>query len=50
MTHLDAARNWGRIGTRGQTRIELFQFVAAAKQRPSSLASRKLQRGYHRLD
>ena len=43
-------RNWGRIGTRGQTRIELFQSADEAKRRLSSLASRKLRRGYRRID
>lgn len=39
-------RRWGRIGTRGQFRIESFPSEAAAQKAASRMAGRKLRRGY----
>lgn len=44
----DAAlvRQWGRIGTRGQLKINLFDTKSAAETALARLAKRKLRRGY----
>lgn len=39
-------RNWGRIGTRGRFRIELFGSRQEAERRLAAIASRKVSRGY----
>lgn len=39
-------RNWGRIGTMGRFRIELFVSVMDAERRLSEIARSKLKRGY----
>ncbi|GEO84677.1 MULTISPECIES: WGR domain-containing protein [Alphaproteobacteria] len=39
-------RQWGRIGTRGRTRVELFACEAEAWQALSRLAAAKTRRGY----
>lgn len=39
-------RTWGRIGTRGRHRIELFADTAAAEQAMRRLAQSKFRRGY----
>lgn len=41
-------REWGRIGTRGRRRLDLFADVAAAREAFVRLARAKLQRGYRR--
>ena len=47
----DAAlvRQWGRIGTRGQLKINLFDTMPAAEEALSHLAARKLRRGYRAI-
>lgn len=44
----DAAlvRQWGRIGTQGQMKIELFETSSAAETALARLADRKRRRGY----
>lgn len=39
-------RRWGRIGTSGRSKIELFDTSAEAAQALSDLVRRKLNRGY----
>lgn len=39
-------RQWGRIGTRGRTRVELFASEAEARQALMRLAAAKSRRGY----
>jgi predicted DNA-binding WGR domain protein len=39
-------RNWGRIGTRGQRKIELFENSIEARGAMGQLAIRKARRGY----
>jgi len=39
-------RTWGRIGTVGTTRIDLFSNIAEAEQACSRLIRAKLSRGY----
>jgi predicted DNA-binding WGR domain protein len=39
-------RRWGRIGTSGRSRIELFGTSAEADEALSDLVRRKLNRGY----
>ena len=39
-------RHWGRIGTRGREKIELFEKTADAASVLDKLAARKLRRGY----
>ena len=39
-------REWGRIGTRGRRRLDLFADVAAAREAFRRLARAKLRRGY----
>jgi hypothetical protein len=39
-------RNWGRIGARGQNKIELFEDAAEARDAMTRLAIRKARRGY----
>jgi len=39
-------RNWGRIGTRGRYKIELFEDEAEAEKAMACLAQIKLGRGY----
>lgn len=39
-------RRWGRIGTRGQFRIESFASEAAACAAAGRMARRKVRRGY----
>lgn len=39
-------RQWGRIGTRGRTRVELFASEADARQALMRLAAAKTRRGY----
>jgi predicted DNA-binding WGR domain protein len=39
-------RNWGRIGTRGREKVELFESTDVAAAALSALAARKLKRGY----
>lgn len=39
-------RQWGRIGTRGRTRVELFANEAEAKEALMRLAAAKARRGY----
>jgi predicted DNA-binding WGR domain protein len=39
-------RNWGRIGTRGQYRMDLFEDEAAAEEAMARLAQIKCGRGY----
>ncbi|TCL71281.1 WGR domain-containing protein [Rhizobium sp. BK251] len=39
-------RSWGRIGTRGRIRVELYQRLAEAKHRFGELAAAKRRRGY----
>lgn len=39
-------RNWGRIGTRGRLRIELFRSRQDAEARLAAIANRKVKRGY----
>jgi predicted DNA-binding WGR domain protein len=39
-------RNWGRIGTRGRFRIELFGTRLEAERRLAVLARSKVKRGY----
>jgi len=39
-------RNWGRIGTRGRFRIELFDSRQEAAERLTAIASSKMRRGY----
>ncbi|MCZ8158608.1 MAG: WGR domain-containing protein [Rhizobiaceae bacterium] len=40
------ARTWGRIGTKGQTKIHLFEREEEAQQLLVELAERKQARGY----
>jgi|RhiMethySRZTD1v2_1073278.scaffolds.fasta_scaffold1553572_2 predicted DNA-binding WGR domain protein len=44
----DAAlvREWGRLGTRGRRRLDLFREEAAAREALDVWLARKLQRGY----
>lgn len=39
-------RNWGRIGTMGRQKIELFECAGSAEAALSKLAARKVKRGY----
>ena len=39
-------REWGRLGTRGRRRLDLFQEEAVAREALSDWLARKLQRGY----
>lgn len=39
-------RNWGRIGCRGQIKIDAFKDVNAASRALEHLATRKRRRGY----
>ncbi|WP_117193398.1 WGR domain-containing protein [Rhizobium terrae] len=39
-------RNWGRIGTRGRFRIELFSCRLEAERRLAAIVGAKLRRGY----
>ncbi len=39
-------RNWGRIGTKGQMRIELFGSPSEAERRMRRLLQAKIRRGY----
>ncbi len=39
-------RNWGRIGTRGRRKIELFEDKAAAEHAMHRLVKMKCRRGY----
>lgn len=39
-------RNWGRIGTKGRFRIDLFGSAAEAEKRLAGIANSKLRRGY----
>ncbi|WP_378942466.1 WGR domain-containing protein [Mesorhizobium sp. ANAO-SY3R2] len=41
-------REWGRIGTRGRRRLDLFADVAAAQEAFRRLARAKVRRGYRR--
>ena len=41
-------RRWGRIGTEGRQKIELFDTAAEAADAHSRFAARKLRRGYIR--
>lgn len=41
-------REWGRIGTRGRRRLDLFADDAAAREAFARLAGAKLRRGYRR--
>lgn len=39
-------RNWGRIGSKGRFRIELFGSRQEAEGRLAAIASQKVRRGY----
>ncbi|MBP1843928.1 putative DNA-binding WGR domain protein [Rhizobium petrolearium] len=39
-------RNWGRIGTKGRTCIELFCSMQEAERRLTAIARSKMRRGY----
>ncbi len=39
-------RTWGRIGTRGRSRLELFEEAASAVACKQMLTARKIRRGY----
>ena len=39
-------RNWGRIGTKGQQKVELFNTLGEAAATSEHMAGRKLRRGY----
>lgn len=39
-------RQWGRIGTRGRTRVEIFANEADASRAPMRLAAAKTRRSY----
>lgn len=39
-------RAWGRIGTQGRSRIDLFDDPSAAEQALNALKRQKLKRGY----
>lgn len=39
-------REWGRIGTRGKRRLDLFADAAKAEAALSKLAAAKVRRGY----
>lgn len=39
-------RNWGRIGTRGQSKLETFDNATNACEQAAALELRKRQRGY----
>ncbi|MBX4948699.1 WGR domain-containing protein [Rhizobium binae] len=39
-------RSWGRIGTKGQMRVDLFDTAAEAVEASSQLLQRKFKRGY----
>jgi predicted DNA-binding WGR domain protein len=43
-------RHWGRIGTRGRTRIDLFADQTEAEETLLRLASAKRHRGYQNVD
>ena len=43
---LSLVRNWGRMGTRGRYKIELFEDEAAAESAMARLAGIKSARGY----
>lgn len=40
-------RNWGRIGTAGQSMMQTFDQAADARAALERLARRKLRKGYH---
>jgi len=40
-------RNWGRIGTKGRFRIDLFGSASEAERRLAKIAAAKLRRGYN---
>ena len=40
-------RNWGRIGTGGQMRIEFYRNQALAAEAKKNLIHSKLRRGYY---
>lgn len=40
-------RNWGRIGTAGQSMMQTFDHAADARAALERLARRKRRRGYH---
>ena len=42
-------RNWGRIGTGGQLRLEIFDTENNAQKAYDNLISSKLERGYGHL-
>lgn len=41
-------REWGRLGTNGQRRLDLFEARAQANEALESLLGRKLRRGYEK--
>ena len=41
------ARHWGRIGTEGRYRLDLYPDAGAALTALAALARRKRRRGYH---
>ena len=41
-------REWGRLGTRGRRRLDLFEARAQASEALESWLGRKLRRGYER--
>ncbi|MCM2500838.1 WGR domain-containing protein [Neorhizobium galegae] len=43
-------RNWGRIGTKGRFRIDLFESRQEAERRFLALVSSKVKRGYRQRD
>lgn len=40
-------RNWGRLGTSGRSRLDLFANASAANAHKERLTALKLKRGYH---
>jgi predicted DNA-binding WGR domain protein len=44
---LALVRDWGRIGTRGRRKVELFDDAGVAAQAFERLAGRKLRKGYY---
>jgi predicted DNA-binding WGR domain protein len=47
--HVVLVRNWGRIGTKGQEKVEEFASEAEASQALEALALAKRRRGYRDL-
>lgn len=43
-------RNWGRIGTKGRFRIDLFRSTDEAQQWLATISAAKLRRGYRLLN